>query len=527
MVAAVLSLRENYWEEYKLEEDDITYLYEYLLENETPLTSEKLMPILINHRISREKDRLEKKRLDGNDIFYPKDQYEVGKKLVFPAFEWQKGEVIGLRSGGNPAVGQFSVIQVEFEGGEQHEFASGLEDHLLNIPPEAAQADSLNPETVAAEFSDLLIKQIELGLSGSEDFNQIAGRWFLQELLVDVNTGHLNLAEAVLDMNQGGPLSTAELVKEIDLPADVNPNLIEFSLDHALQEDPRFDEVGPAGIVSWYLKALEPESVQETPLHLQYIPIEYDKDSLTEEMLALEKSLDDELTPWEDHRLEAEKKVEIRLIFPHWRAGTLPLSERVLPLFPTAYEAPRIRFTLIDGKTGERFPGWVVRKERYVSGLKQWYEENELIPGGIITIMPGQEPGEVIVETKSSRSTKQWMRTILVGSDGELVFATLKQIISSDYNERMAVVVPDVDPIDLVWDRYKDEPPPFEQIVVNTVRELTKLNPQGHVHVTELYAAVNTVRRCPPGPLMSLLETRPWFVHVGDLHFRFDDSEGK
>jgi hypothetical protein len=527
MVTAVLSLRENYWEEYELEEEDITYLYEYLLENETPLTSEQLMPILIDQRISREKIRLEKKRLDGNDIFYPKDQYEVGKKLVFPAFEWQIGKVVGLRSGENPAVGQFGVIQVEFEGGEQHEFASGLEDHLLNIPPEAAEADSLNPEAVAAEYSDLLASQIELGLSASEDFVQIAGRWFLQALLVDVNTGHLNLAEAVLDMNQGGPLSTSDLVKQIDLPADVNPNLIDFSLDHALQEDPRFDEVGPAGIVAWYLKALEPESVQKTPLYLQYMPIEYDPDSLTEEMLALEKSLDDELTPWKDHRLKAEKSIEVQLIFPHWRAGTLPLSERVLPLFPTAYEAPRIRFNLIDGNTGERFPGWVVRNERYVSGLKEWYEKNGLIPGGIVFIKPGKEPGEVIVETKSSRSTKEWMRTILAGSDGELVFATLKQIVSSDYNERMAIIVPDIDPVDLVWEKNQDEPPPFEQIVVDSVRELTKLNPQGHVHVTELYAAVNTVRRCPPGPLMSLLETRPWFVHVGDLHFRFDDSEGK
>ena len=526
MATALLSLREDYWEEYELEDEDISYLYEYLLENEIPLTSEELMPILVEQRISREKVQLEKKRLDGNEVYFPKEDYEVGKRLVFPAFEWQKGEVIGLRSGENPAVGQFNVIQVQFESGEQREFAAGIQDHVLNIPPKAAQADSLNPELVIGEYSRLLAEQIELGLSVNEDFVQIAGRWFLRALLVDVNTGHLNLAEAVLDMHQGGPLSTAELVKDLDLPADVNSNLIEFSLDQALQEDPRFDEVGPAGIVAWYLKALEPESVQESPMYLKYLPIEYDPDSLTEDMLALEKSLDDELTPWKDQRQYDVEDVEVRLIFPHWRAGTLPLSERVIPLFPTAYEAPRIRFTLVDGNTGDRFPGWVVRKERYVSGLKEWYEKNGLIPGGIVYIKPGKEPGEVIVETKSSRSTKDWMRTILVGSDGELVFATLKQIISSDYNARMAIVVPDIDPVDQVWEKNQNEPPPFEQIVVDTVRELTKLNPQGHVHVTELYAAVNTVRRCPPGPLMSLLETRPWFVHVGDLHFRFDDSEG-
>ncbi len=527
MVIAVLSLLENYWEEYELEEEDISFLNEYLLEKETPLTSKELMPILIGQRISREKVSLEKKRLDGSNIYYPKDNYKVGNKLVFPAYEWLKGEVINLRSGENPEVGKFNIIQVEFESGEEREFASGIEDHTLNIPPEAAQADSLNPEVVIREYSDLLEEQIEIGLAGIEDFVQIAGRWFLRALLVDVNTGQLNLAEAVLDMNQGGPLSTIELVKDLDLPAGVNPNLIEFSLDLALQEDPRFDEVGPAGIVAWYLKTLEPESVQRIPLYLHYVPIEYDLDSLTQEMISLEESLDDELTPWKDHRQVVEETVEVRLIFPHWRAGTLPLSERVMPLFPTAYEAPRIRFTLIDGNTGERFPGWVVRKERYVSGLKEWYEKNGLIPGGIVYIKPGKEPGDVIVETKSSRSTKDWMRTILVGSDGELVFATLKQIVSSDYNQRMAIVIPDIEPVDQVWVKNQDEPPPFEQIVVDTVRELTKLNPQGHVHVTELYAAVNTFRRCPPGPLMSLLETRPWFVHVGDLHFRFDDSEGK
>ena len=526
MTTALLTLRENYWEEYELEGEDISFLYDYLLENETPLTSGELMPILVAERIDREKARLEKKRLNGNEIFFPKDSYDVGDKLVFPAFAWQKGEVLGSREGANPAQGQFGVIRVKFESGDEHEFATGIEDHLLNVPPEAAQADSLNPDVVITNNRQILVDQIELGLMDKDDFVQIAGRWFLRALLVDVNTGHLNLAEAVLDMHEGGPLATTELIKEVDLPDDVNPRLIEFSMDHALQEDPRFDEVGPAGIVSWFLEELEPENVRETPLYLQYTSIEYDPASLTEEMVALEESLDDELTPWRDDRTYPVEDVEVRLIFPHWRAGTLPLSERVMPLFPTAYEAPRIRFTLVDGKTGERFPGWVVREQRYVSGLKEWYEKNGLIPGGIVYIKPGKELGEVIVETKSSRSTKDWMRTILVGSDGELVFATLKQIIASDFNARMGIMVPDIGPVDSVWEKNHQKPPPFEQIVVDIVRELTKLNPQGHVHVTELYAAVNTVRRCPPGPLFALLETRPWFVHVGDLHFRFDDSEG-
>lgn len=527
MMSALLSLREDYWEEFELEEKDIAFLYDYLLEKETPLTSEELMPILLEQRIEREKVQLEEQRLDGNEVYLPKEQYTEGAGLVFPAFDWQKGQVVGTREGENPALGKFQVIQVAFQDGKERELASGIEEHVLNEPPETDQAESLNVEMVIEQYGEGLVERIEEGLAEMDEFVQIAGRWFLRALLVDVNVGHLNLAEAVLDMHQGGPLSTQDLIEEVELKSDVNPNLIEFSMDHALQEDARFDEVGPAGKVAWYLKNLEPEGVRKTPLYLRYIPVEYDDSSLTEEMLALEQSLNDELTPWERQPLSPGKEVEVRLIFPHWRAGTLPLTKRLRPLFPTAYEAPRIRFTLVDGRTGDRFPGWVVRGEKYVFGLEDWYQEKGLIPGGIVWVKPGQEPGEVIVDTKSSRSSKNWMRTLLVGSDGELVFATLKQIVSSDYNERMAIVVPDIDPVDAVWEQKQNSPPPFEQVVVDIVRELTKLNPQGHVHVTELYAAVNTVRRCPPGPLMSLLETRPWFVHVGDLHFRFDDSEGK
>lgn len=527
MTPALLTLQEEYWEDFELEEKDLAFLYEYLLEKETPLTSAEILPIVLEKRIAREIVRLESQRLDGNEVYYPREEYGVGTGLVFPALSWKKGEVTGIREGENPEYGEFKVIQVEFEDGLQKEFAAAIENHILNNPEDDEGENQVTPEAVVSEHGEILESRIEEGLALNEDFVQIAGRWFLRALLVDVNVGHLNLAEAVLDMHGGGPLSTRELIDQVELQSDVNPNLIEFSMDHALLEDPRFDEVGPAGIVSWFLKGLEPEGVQKTPLPLQYVPIDYDPASLTEEMLELEQSLDDELTPWERQSTGKDKEVEVRLIFPHWRAGSLPLTKRVKPLFPTAYEAPRIRVTLVDGDKGDRFPGWVVRNERYVYGLRDWYESKGLIPGGIVRIKPGKETGEVIVNTKSSRSSKNWMRTLLVGSDGELVFATLKQIVASDYNERMAMVIPDLDPIDQVWETNQASPPPFEQIVVDIVRELTKLNTQGHVHITELYAAVNTVRRCPPGPLMSLLEDRPWFVHVGDLHFRFDDSETK
>jgi hypothetical protein len=123
------------------------------------------------------------------------------------------------------------------------------------------------------------------------------------------------------------------------------------------------------------------------------------------------------------------------------------------------------------------------------------------------------------------RSRRDWIRTVLVGSDGGIVFAMLKQMVTAAYDERMAIAIPDMEALDQVWARMQKERLPFERVVVNMVRELAKLNPQSHVHASELYAAVNIVRRCPPGPLLALLASRPWFSHVGDLHFRFDDSE--
>lgn len=524
MVIASLSLRDDYWETFDLQEQDIEFIYNYLLEIETPLTPEELVKAIVKERIRREIEAFELQRSSVGDLYFPKDSFQENQNLIFPALGWRQGKVLGVRPGVNPDVDQLKVIKVEFENGEQREFASEVEDHLLNNPPEIAQdSELLDSRFVLDHYSDLLTESLETNLEANEDFVRIAGRWFPRALLVDVNQGHLNLAEAVLDMEGGGPLPTHALIEQVELASSENPKLVEFSLDLGLEEDERFDEVGPAGEVLWYLKRLEPKEVLEIPNFLKYHEIEHDRSLLKEDMLALEQELDDELSPI---KIEGPKSdnVVISLIFPHWRVGSLPLSSRVQHLFPTAYEAPRIRFILEDTKTGESFPGWVVREKRYVIGLHEWYQNQGLMPGSIVRIERGDDPGRVLISADSRRSSREWIRTVLVGSDGGTVFAMLKQVVSADFDERMAIAVPDVDALNSVWERMRKERPAFERIVVDIVRELTKLNPQGHVHATELYAAVNVVRRCPPGPILALLASRPWFEHVGDLHFRFDDA---
>lgn len=525
MVMALQTLREDYWDTFELQQEDIEFLYNHLLETETPLTPQELVEVLVRERIRNEKLAIEKQRSSGGDSYMPKESYQVSQRLVFPAQAWRSGAVVDVRPGRNPELEPFEVIKVAFDDGDTREYAAGLEDHILNQPPKLVEEDaSLDPKAVLQDYGDLLVESLEEGLQANADFVRIAGRWFPRALLVDINIGHLNLAEAVLDMSGGGPLPTPPLLEQIELSANANPKLLEFSLDLALQEDERFDEVGAAGQVLWFLRRLEPPEVLEPPLYLRYPGIDYERQALTEDMLLLEQELDDELSPLSG-KLEPTDEVQVRLIYPHWRSGTLPLSATLRNLFPTAYEAPRIRFSLVDGQSGEQFPAWVVRAKRYVYGLNEWYAEKGLQPGSMVSVKRGEKPGEVILSAGSRRSSREWMRTVLVGSDGGIVFAMLKQNVQTSFDERMAIAIPDVDSIDAVWAQMNKERPPFEKVVVNMVRELAKLNPQGHVHASELYAALNVVRRCPPGPMLALLASRSWFVHVGDLHFRLSDAE--
>lgn len=524
MALSSFSLREDYWKTFSVEDEDIEFLYNYLLEKETPLTITELTAALVGERLNTERQRIERQRSARGTIYRPKDTYEVNQTLVFPALGWRDGRVVGVRPGFNPDLGDFQVIQVQFDG-EMREFAAGLEDHPLNQPVEAPVTDSsLDPKAILAQYGAELGGILEEKLETLPDFVRIAGRWFPRGLLMEINAGHLNLAEAVLDMAGGGPLPTEQLLEQLGLSDIDNKNLAIFSLDLALQEDPRFDEVGPAGEVLWFLNRLEPEDVRRAPLTLRYHAIEHDRSVLTDEMLALENQLDDELSPIGDVR-EDLNEFQFPLIYPHWRAGTLPLKSKVRHLFPTAYEAPRVRFMLVDGESGKKFPGWVVREHKYVYGLKEWYASKGIVPGSLIRVQRSKTPGEVIVRCDTQRPFREWVRTVLVGSDGGIVFAMLKQTIATSFDERMIVVVPDVDALDQVWQNNQRNQVPFEKALTNIVRELTKLNPQSHVHASELYAAMNVVRRTPPAPILAVLATRPWFTHVGDLHFRFDDSE--
>ena len=524
MTSTSLSIRPDYWSDFQITQDDIEFIYNFLLEIETPQTPNELIRALVQNRILQEKAIITDQIKSGGSIYLPKDKHKVGQTLSFPTRDWQTGTVTSIRPGSNPELVPFEVIEVEFVDGQVHKYASSMESHLLNQPVSIDENDpNFNMETVLHNFGEDLKSRLSEELESNPDLVRIAGRWFPRALLVDVNEGHLNLAEAVLDMAGGGPMTTASLLEQVDLPTDVNSKLTEFSFNLSLQEDGRFDEVGPSGEVLWFLRRLEPAFVQNPPIFLRYNPQPINLPLIQPVLQLLEGQVDDDLESSSKIMREPAGEISVSLIYPHWRSGTLPLSRRIRQFFPSAYKSPRVQFSFIDSNSGEKFSGWVVRASGYVSGLERWYQSVGAIPGSIIHIKHSKNPGEVIIWV-DKRKNREWVRTLLFGSDGGMVFAMLKQQITTTFDERMATYISDPSMLDQSWEGPARNRQPLEQIVRSLMGELSKLNPQGHVHAQELYAAVNLIRRCPPAPIVEILVSKPWVSFLGDLYFRLNED---
>ncbi len=512
----------QYWKEFRVTDADIEYTYNLLLEEETPLSLEEIALELIEYRIRQENEAF-RQQLAKGELYQPKNTYAVGDKLVFPVLQFAVGTVVGERPGSNPEHGKFTVIQVEFENRRRREFASNLPTpHALNHNGDLfAQPETpIDTSALLNEHGSHVKTQLLKRLTKEKEIVFIADRWFPRSLLIDVNVGNLNLAEALLDMAGGGPMETEALLKDVGLPEDLNPRLQNFSLDYALQKDERFDEVGPAGKTMWYLRRLEPPEVLQPPARLLYTPIEYDRARLTAEMLVLEEDLDDEFSPLPNPNNDV-REVTITLSFPHRRVGTLPLSAKLRPLFPTAYEAPRVRMVLIDGQTGESFAGWVVRKEKFVFGLADYYRKYRIPVGAYVIVRRMDEPGKIMITHAARRPRTEWIRMAAVEGD-TLVFDIQRRSIGAGYDDLMVVSADDLDAIDDLWVKINKGGKSLLQTLRQLVPELAKLTPQGTVHAKTLYSAINIIRRCPPGPIFATLISQPEFEYVGDGYWRYE-----
>jgi len=522
-----LTQTEHYWvRDFSITADDLDYINNLLLEEEQPLPIEGLTLAVMRHRVEQEKATL-KRLLAKGTIYKPENSYPVGETLVFPALDFNTATVTDIRPGYNPEYGDFEVIKVRFErSGRERAFAANLSHpHLLNKETDdLLQEDSSlqTPQELFQQYGRWVEERLSAALENQTDLLQLFGLWFLKALTTEIGPGHLNIAEAILDIAGGGPLPTSELLKDLDLPDESRPELLEFSLNYALHQDDRFDEVGPAGKVLWYLHRLEPPEVLYPPKRLAYTPIQYDSALLNLNLRKLERELDDEWSSgWEP--AAKPERVSFTLTYPHRRQGTIPLSSSIAPLFPTSYQTPRIRCTFIDNHSGEEMEAWVVWEGRFVHGLGDWYQKNDLPIGAYLHLSPGPTPGVAIIEYETRRPQSEWVRVTQVDNE-QLVFGMQKRMMSCKYDDMMVIGMDDPAAADAVWIKGQEQGWSLAQIMVKLFPGLAKLSPQSTVHAKTLYSAVNIVRRCPPGPIFAELVRQPCFISMGENYWRFNPS---
>ncbi len=66
-----LGLKEQYWREFQIQEEDLEFVYNHLLETEIPLTTEELVRLILAERIRREKENLKRKQADAGQFTIP------------------------------------------------------------------------------------------------------------------------------------------------------------------------------------------------------------------------------------------------------------------------------------------------------------------------------------------------------------------------------------------------------------------------------------------------------------------------
>jgi len=523
----------EYWEKFSFTEHDLEHLYELILEAEEPRTSRELALAFIRGRCSEEEDRLRQKLARG-EVFQPRGSYYEGAQLIFPAFSYALATVVGKRPSHSVRYGDFTVIQVQFaEGGPMREFASELKaPHPLNLEGEEdilASGDLLSSEELYTAYGAMVVPTLEEALARSEEFMPWGIEWYLRGLMPDIHEGHRNIVEAVIDV-EGEPLETERLLSQLDLPAELKPRAQIFSLNYALAHDPRFEDVGPTGRVRWFLQRMEPEEIHEKPPRLRCQAEPYDPLVIRADLFPWVREFADELIgpdlqpTWESEpsglALAEETETTLVLTYPHRRAGTLPLTPQTAPFFPQKKDGV-VRITFRDPQGRTHWPGWVVAQEGYVYGLRPWYERIPLPAGAYITLRRGDDPLEVLIGYQRRRR-REWVR-LARAQDGKLAFEMQTHIVSCEYDDLMLIVEGNPAELDRMWQQAEGERKPIFTILCEIFPELSKLNPQGAVHVKTLYAAVNVARRCPPGPILAELSTRACFLPVGDGYWSYDE----
>lgn len=514
---------EQWAENFVVGEDDVDFIVNYLLDRETPLTIQEISRILVTQKLEIEANNLEAEYQDAK-FYNPADAYAVGDKVIFPALNFSRGIVTQVRAGDNPDYGEFAVITAEFDTeNTQREFASEFTQphHLIDEAQNggiALAGNSFDVEMVMHEVGDTILDIVEEALEANDTLVRLAKQWFPRDLMIEVDEGQLNLAEAVLDMFEGGPLTTAEILKNIGGISDSSSESLQnFSMNAALNADKRFDEVGPTGQVLWYLVSLEPADVQRVPVLLQYQPVEFDTDLLSKDAMAVVQEIGDELSALPVKRGATEGIVNLN--YPHRRAGTLPLTNSIRSIFPHAQRTSKIIITLVDAADNEEFEGWVTPASRYIYGLEPLYLKYSVPIGAVVHVRKMSEPSKIMIDFQSHRPRTEWI-PIFTPRGEQVVFENIRRGIGTEFDPLLILGIDDLVAVDALVASSEIQRRPLLSLLKMIVPELGRLTPQATAHIKTIYSAVNVIRRCPPDLILATLYDSPDFVDMGGNYWQ-------
>ena len=183
----------DYWvSSFTLQEVDIEFLYNHLLEVEQPQEIGSLARAVMENRVSHEIQEV-KRRLAGRTVYQPRRRYEVGEQVIFPAMKFVAGEVTAVRPGYNPEYGSFDVVSVDIAG-KTREFAASLTaEHTLNQNNGDLfdLIENIDLNQLFLQYGDIVVEKLTAALTVHPEFVRLGKLWLVKGLLTEINIGHL------------------------------------------------------------------------------------------------------------------------------------------------------------------------------------------------------------------------------------------------------------------------------------------------------------------------------------------------
>jgi hypothetical protein len=522
---------EAYWrDEYQVSQADIDLATGVILQDGNPVPVDRLAAAIIHEKQAREQ-AVAAQLARQTVVYRPMDSYEIGQRLMFTELDMAEGEVIAKRPGNNIRYGAFEVVKVSFAtAAKVREFAASMgAAHHLNRPVEelvSTGEEGYSGDEAAEAFGPLVAAKLNAVFEADRDMVPLADKWFLRELLPQINAGYLNLAEAAI-YEAGEPVTAREILARLQLDVAGSEAAQLFALNRALEADGRFDDLGGDGEQRWYLRALEPDAIFETPPVLANPVAARSGEYVGVTLIDVIEDLGDDLDELGESPRASAGSISFRLSFPHLYAGTMPILQGLVARLPDT-ASDHYPITITDRRRRKDYAAWMVPSKGFVCGLKELYEAANMAVGAELTISVGDAPQTLVLEYAAPRSRRnEWLKAASA-QEGRLVLEMKPATLSVRCDSDAVIVVEDMDDIANLMVPPQVRGMTLGDLVRRAFLELAKLNGQGLVHVKALYMAVNMHRRCGAAPIYAHLTRQAAYDPMGEGQWAYDGSlEGR